>query len=266
MKKRHLLMFLLGLALALGCQPSRVILPATAQEVTLTVSAAASLKDALQELQTLYQQRASNIRIAYNFGASGALQQQIEQGAPVDIFVSAAAKQMDALQSKNLLLPKTRRNLLTNQLALIAPKNSTGITSFNQLSNPNVKRIVIGEPRSVPAGEYAVEVFKKLGILEQIKSKFVLGNNVRQVLAAVESGSVDAGMVYITDARTSNQVKVVAIAPEKLHSSIVYPIAVLKASKNASAAQAFVQYLSGNEASAVFKNHGFAIAKHPVTN
>lgn len=232
--------------------------PVVAQTNTrLLVSAAISLKDALEAVKPLYQRTKPKIDITYNFGASGALQQQIENGAPVDIFVSAGQKQMETLASKKLILKDTRRNLLTNSLVLIVPKNSSSITSFRQLTDSKVKKIAIGEPRSVPAGQYAEEVFKNLGILEQTKPKFVLANNVRQVLSFVESGNADAGVVYTTDAKTSNRVKVVETAAENLHSPIVYPIAVLTSSKNPSAAKEYVQFLSGNGATSVFQKYGF---------
>ncbi len=222
----------------------------------LLVSAAASLKDSLQEIKPLYQNK-QQVAIAYNFAASGALQQQIENGAPVDIFISAAEKQMKALRSQGLILEDTQRNLLTNRLVLIVPNNSSNITNFKQLTSPEVKRIAVGEPRSVPAGQYAEEVFTKLNILEQVKPKLVLGNNIRQVLAFVESGNADAGVVYLTDAKTSKQVKVAATATEDLHSPIVYPVAVLKGSKNISAAKQYVQFLASNQARTVFEKYGF---------
>ena len=237
--------------------------PLVAQgNTTLLVSAAASLKDALEEIKPLYQKNNQNITINYNFGASGALQQQIEQGAPADIFFSAAKKQMDALQSKGLLLPNTQRNLLTNRLVLVVPSDSKlKLTSFQQLTDSNVKRIAVGEFRSVPAGQYTEQVFTKVGILDQVKPKLVFGNNVRNVLAAVESGNVDAGAVYLTDANTSNQVKIVATAAENLHYPIVYPIAVLKSSKNPQAAKEYLQFLSDRQARTVFEKYGFGIAK-----
>ncbi len=231
--------------------------PATAQSNAILVSAAASLKEALEEVKSLYQQTRPNVKVTYNFGASGALQQQIENGAPADIYISAAKKQMDALQSKGLILADTRRNLLTNKLVLIVPKTSSGITSFRQLIDSKVKRIAVGEPRSVPAGQYAEEVFKNLGISQQIKSKLVLGNNVRQVLSFVASGNADAGIVYATDAKISQQVKQVATAPANSHSPIMYPVAVLKSSKNAAAAREYLQFLSGNGGGAVFEKYGF---------
>jgi molybdate transport system substrate-binding protein len=228
----------------------------TQRNSNLLLSAAASLQDALKEVKLLDQQ--TKLNITYNFGASGALQQQIENGAPVDIFISAANKQMDALDSKNLIIKETRRNLLSNQLVMIVPKTSSAINNFRQLTDSKVKKIAIGEPKSVPAGQYAEEVFLKLGILEQVRSKFVLGNNVRQVLSAVETGNVDAGIVYLTDTKTSNLIKVVAVA-ENLHSPIVYPIAILKNSKNIDAAKEYLQFLSSNQAKAVFKKYGFGL-------
>jgi molybdate transport system substrate-binding protein len=228
---------------------------------TLLVSAAASLQDALQELKLIFQKTNGNVTINYNFGASGALQQQIEQGAPADIFFSAAEKQMNALESKGLTIPDTRRNLLTNRLVLIMPSNSKlNLANFRQLTDNNVKRIAVGEFRSVPAGQYAEQALKKLGILEQVRPKLVFGSNVRSVLAAVETGNVDAGIVYLTDAKTSKQVKVAATA-ENLHSPIVYPIAVIKSSKNPQAARGYIQFLSDKQAKTVFEKYGFGIAQ-----
>jgi molybdate transport system substrate-binding protein len=224
----------------------------------LLVSAAASLKETLEEIKPLYKQIQTNKNITYNFGASGALQQQIENGASVDIFISASKKQMDALDAKNLLIKETRRNLLTNRLVLIVSKSDSGISNFRQLTDSKIKKIAIGEPRSVPAGQYAEEVFTKLEILEQVKPKFVFSNNVRQVLSTVASGNADAGIVYLTDAKTSQQVKIAATA-ENLHSPIVYPVAILKNSKNVSAAKEYLQLLSSNQAKAIFEKYGFGI-------
>ena len=167
---------------------------------------------------------------------------------------------MDALEQKGLLLPGTRTNLANNRLVLIVPKNSTGINSFFNLTQTRVRRIAVGEPRSVPAGEYADQVFKKLGIFEQVKPKLVLANNVRQVLAAVESGDADAGLVYATDAKISSKVKVVVAADEKYHSAIVYPMAVIKTSKNIPAGKEFLNFLSSNQAKAILRKYGFIVS------
>jgi molybdate transport system substrate-binding protein len=230
--------------------------PAVQASSTLLISAAASLQEALKAIEPRFAQANTDIKLTYNFGASGTLQQQIEQGAPADIFLSAAQKQMNVLQAKGLILPEMRRNLLTNRLVLIVPQNSTlGINGFRQLVN--VKKIAVGEPRSVPVGQYAEEVFKNLGLLDSLKAKFVFGSNVRNVLAAVESGNADAGVVYATDAQLSSRVKRVASAPTTLHSPIVYPVAVLKGSKNTAAARTYVQFLSSDVAKTVFEKFGF---------
>lgn len=228
---------------------------------TILVSAAASLKDALEEIKQSYQKAKPNVAVNYNFGASGALVQQIENGAPADIFISAAQKQMNDLQQKNLILPETRRNLLTNTVVLVAPKNSNTVTSFKGLTSANVKRIAVGEPRSVPVGQYTEEIFNNLGILDQLKPKFTYGNSVRNVLAAVESGNADAGVVYATDAKISNQVKVVETAAANLHSPVIYPMAVLKNSKNQAAAREYAQFLQSANARSIFTKYGFGIAK-----
>lgn len=264
MKKKQIITFLFWIFITLILTIRiRVInqTPISAQtNSNLLVSAAASLKEALEEIKPAYQKINPKVAVNYNFGASGTLQQQIENGAPADIFFSAAKKQMDALQEKNLIVPETRRNLLTNRLVLIVPKNSTGVTSFRNLTDAKIKRIAVGEPRSVPAGQYAEEVFKNLGILDAIKPKLVLGNNVRNVLAAVESGNADAGVVYTTDAKLSNQVKIVVTAPANLHSPIVYPVAVLKSSKNATIAQEYVQFLASDRSIKMFQKYGFSKA------
>jgi molybdate transport system substrate-binding protein len=264
MKRRQIFRFLSGLLatllLAIGV---RVVMPApaNAQPTTLLIAAAASLQDALQELDPIFERAHQGIKVNYNFAASGPLQQQIEQGAPVDLFISAANRQMDALQQKNLIVPNTRRSLLTNDLVLVVPSNSNlGLTGFRALTNSNVKKISVGEPRSVPAGQYAEEVFRNLGLLEQLRPKFVYGNSVRNVLGTVESGNADAGVVYATDARITDRVRQVATAPRNLHSPIVYPMAVIAASRNQEAARTYAQFLTSAQAQAVFRRYGFGIA------
>ncbi|WP_392533509.1 molybdate ABC transporter substrate-binding protein [Nostoc sp. C117] len=263
MKRRQIFGFLgiaiIGLLLTVGL-PLVTPSPVIAQSNTdILISAAASLKDTLEEIKPLYQQSKSNININYNFGASGALQQQIEQGAPADIFISAGKKQMDALEKKGLLVSGTRANLANNRLVLIVADDIVGISSFYDLTDAKIKKIAIGEPRSVPAGQYGQEVLKKLKLYDRLKPKLVFANNVRQVLAAVESGNAEAGLVYATDAKISKKVKVVVAADDKYHSPIVYPIAVLKSSKNPSAAKEFVQFLSTNPAKDILRKYGFIV-------
>ena len=243
-------------------QPQQIAVQSPAPTSTILVAAAASLQNALQEVTPIYTKANPSQKVNYNFAASGVLAQQIEQGAPVDVFISAADKQMNTLQSRGLLVSGTVKNLLTNQLVLIALNQSqVALNSFKQLTDPAIKRISIGEPRIVPAGQYATEVFKNLGILEQIKSKFVLGNNVKSVLTTVETGDVDAGIVYITDAKSSNKIIIIATASDKLHSPIRYPIAVVKSSKSIAGARQFAEFLSSKAAHAIFQKYGFGVAK-----
>ncbi|MBW4695498.1 MAG: molybdate ABC transporter substrate-binding protein [Lyngbya sp. HA4199-MV5] len=263
MRRKQVLLFLgvtlTSFFLVLGL---RLINPEPAQANTkLLVSAAASLKDVMETIKPLYQKSHADVSLTFNFGASGALLQQIEQGAPADVFISAAKRQMDALDQKGALAPGTRSNLANNKLVLIVPKNSKGVTSFNSLQQPEVKRIAVGEPRSVPAGQYAAEVLQKLNLTDAVKPKLVYANNVRQVLSVVESGNADAGLVYLTDAKISNKVKIVAVAADSYHSPIVYPMAALKSSKNTAAAKAFVQYLSSREAKRILQQYGFIVPK-----
>lgn len=254
-------LFAIALTFAIGCGGTSSIpssSPPNAPSMTLTVSAAASLQDALEAIDPLFEQANPSIQVNYNFGSSGALQQQIEQGAPVDVFISAAAKQMDALQKKELILAATRRNLLVNQLVLIVPQDSAlNLSDFRQLNNVNISKIAVGEPRSVPAGQYADEVFKNLDLADALQPTFVFANNVRGVLAAVESGNADAGVVYETDAKRSDRVKIAAVADESLHQPIVYPIAVLQSSPNLKAAQTYTQFLLDAQARDVFQQFGF---------
>lgn len=216
------------------------------------------MKDSLDEVQRDFTGANPSIMVACNYGASGTLQQQIEQGAPVDVYLSASPKQMDALEKKGLLLLGTRKNLLRNEVVLIVPKDSRSrVSSFQDLARPDVKQIALGEPTTVPAGEYAKEVLTYLGIYDAVKPKAVLAKDVRQVLTYVETGNVDAGIVYSTDAASSSKVKGVATAPEKSHAPAIYPVAVIKNSREPAAARAFEDFLFGAQARAIFQKYGF---------
>jgi molybdate transport system substrate-binding protein len=231
------------------------------QQAGLTVSAAISLKDALDAISPLFATSHAEIAIHYNLGASGTLQQQIEQGAPVDVYISASPDQMDALDKQGMLISGSRHDLVRNTVVLVVPANASGISNFNDLRSSGVKVVAIGEPQTVPAGKYAQETLTHLGLYDSLKPKFVLAKDVRQVLTYVASGDADAGIVYATDARTTSRVKVVATAPENSHSPVVYPVAVLKDSKNVSAAQAFVAFLRSSAGQSVFEKFGFTPAQ-----
>lgn len=224
-------------------------------ETVLTISAAASLKDALMQVQALYAHARPEVKLAFNFGGSGVLQQQIAAGAPVDVFISAAAAQMDVLEGKGLLLAGTQRSLLTNRLVLITPKGATRISAFGDLAKPDTARIAIGDPKSAPAGAYAVEILNSLGLASRIESKLVRMLDVRQVLTAVETGNADAGFVYITDARLSDKVRIATTADRSF--PIVYPIAVIRDTKQPDAARAFADFLTSTPARAAFEAFGF---------
>jgi len=241
-----------------GNTPTKATVPPVNQEnVQLTVSAAASLKEALGEITSLYSKAQATVAIRNNFGSSGDLQQQIMNGAPVDVFISAAAKQMDELQKKDLIVADTRRDLLTNKLVLIVPADRSDAKELKDLTNVSIERIAIGDPRSVPVGQYSEQVLTKLDLMQALEPKLVLANNVRQVLQFVESGNAQAGIVYATDAKTSTKVKVIEIIDAKLYKPIVYPIAVLQKSTNQSSAKSYVEYLSSDPAKTVFEKYGF---------
>ena len=226
--------------------------------VNLTISVAASLQDAIKDIGNLYSQQVPTVELTYNFGSSGSLQQQIEQGAPVDIYIPAAEYNMDVLEQKNLLLSNTRRNLLQNEVVLITSKNNSELEGFTELQRDFVRKIAIGAPDSVPAGKYAKEVLDSLKLSKSLEDKFIFAKDVRQVLAYVETGNVEAGMVYSTDVRVSEQVKIIQTAPINSHSPIIYPVAIVEHSKQPEIAQEFIQFLLSNEAKNAFIKYGFS--------
>jgi len=227
----------------------------------ITVSAAVSLKDTLEAIARLYHDANPDTVVHLNPGASGTLQRQIEQGAPVDVFISASPAEMDGLESRHLILSDTRRDLVKNSVVLIVPKGQPSVHSFRDLTDPRVKVIAIGDPQSVPAGAYAKQVLSHFGVYDTLKPKFVFAKDVRQVLTYVETGNADAGIVYSTDARTSQRVSVVATAPEDSHSPVVYPVAVIAGSGNPEAAKAFVQFLLSSKSAQVFEQYGFVAGR-----
>ncbi|MBS1875964.1 MAG: molybdate ABC transporter substrate-binding protein [Acidobacteria bacterium] len=249
MPERFLPVALLCAALLAGCGRSH---PGAA---TLTVSVAASLQNAIEEISPDFAR--SGVTATFNFGGSGALARQIEDGAPADVFVSAASKPMDELASKGLILDGTRRDLLRNRIVLIVPAAKQGPKSFRELAGASVQLVALGNPDSVPAGDYGRQTLRALGIWDAVAPKLALAKDVRQVLTYVETGEADCGVVYATDAAVSGKVRVAEVAPEGSHQPVVYPAAVLRDSRNTAAARAFVQYLTGERARAVFARHGF---------
>ena len=260
MKKIALLLSCLALFGLAGCGTAPSASDAKKDSVELQVSAAASLTDAMNELATEYAKEHPQTKVVFNFGSSGALQQAIENGGTADVFVSAAQKQMNALDEKKLLADGTRVDLLVNDIVLITAKDSKlNLPDFKAVLDPQVAHIALGEPKGVPVGQYSEEVFTKLGILDQVKARAVYGSDVRQVLAWVETGDADCGVVYATDAAISDKVKVAAVAPADTHKPIVYPAAVLKDSKNEMAAKEFLAFLQTDKAAKVFEKYGFTV-------
>lgn len=256
------LLLVAGLMLA-GCSSPQTSEPkknsAPVEKKEIIVSAAASLKNAMSEIETMYEGENAGIDLTFNFGSSGSLQKQIEQGAPADLFFSAGKSQVDSLEEKNLLLADTRKDVLLNELVLVAGKDDTKITGFDDLKK--AEKIGIGTPESVPAGKYAKEALTSMKLWDSLESKFVQAKDVTQVLTYVESGNVEAGLVYKSDTVGSDKVKIVASAPADSHSPIIYPAAVIAATKNPAEAKAFMDYLSSGEAQKVFEKYGFKIGK-----
>jgi molybdate transport system substrate-binding protein len=227
----------------------------------LTVYAAASLTDALKEIAAAYETQSGD-KLQFNFGASNMLARQIEEGAPADLFFSADEAKMDALDKKDLLLPGSRRSLLSNSLVIVVPADANGAPkSAADLAKPEFKKIALAEPQTVPAGIYAHEYLQKLGLWDAVKEKVVPTENVRAALAAVESGNVEVGIVYKTDSLISKKVKVAVEVPAAEGPKISYPIAVLKSSRQPDRAKKFAEYLAGPTPRSVFEKFGFTFAK-----
>lgn len=231
------------------------------KKVELTILAAASLTDVCNELKGIYEGSHAGVTLTCSYAGSGALQTQIEEGAPADVFISAAKKQMNALKEKSLMKEDTIGNLLENKVVLIVPADSKlELKSFEDLKSDSVKMVGIGEVESVPVGQYAKTIFTNLGFWDTIEKKANFGTDVRTVLNWVETGEVDCGVVYATDAYTTDKVKIVAEAPAGSCDPVIYPAGVVAASKNAAAAEEFVTFLKSEEAMKVFEKYGFSRA------
>jgi molybdate transport system substrate-binding protein len=227
------------------------------ERVTILVAAAASLRYCMEdELKGMFEELNPNIKVTFTLDSSGKLQKQIEEGADVDVFVSAARKQMDALNEKGLMLHDSVIDLLENKIVLILPEGSAlQIANFNDILLAGT--IAVGDPESVPAGQYAKEALENLGLWDKVKEKASLGTNVTEVLNWVSEGSAEAGIVYATDAATTENVKVVAEAPEGSVSKVIYPAGIVSSSTKKEAAASFMEFLKSDEALAVFEKYGF---------
>jgi molybdate transport system substrate-binding protein len=228
-----------------------------AQEVTLSV--AISLKDAIEELGRGFTAAHPGVVLRYNFGASGDLQKQIEAGAPVDVFLSAAQRQMDELEKQSLIVATTRRAFARNVLTVVKPADSRlDLVQAVDLLEGRVGKIAVGNPKSVPAGQYAEESLRKLDLWDRLQRKLVFAENVRQVLDYVARGEVDAGFVYTTDAATRAQgVKEAFRPPDDTYRPVIYPGAVVAASKQPALGRAFLDLLESSQGRTVLGRFGF---------
>jgi molybdate transport system substrate-binding protein len=244
---------LIALALPFGAAKAR------AAGAEVTVFAAASLTDALTELAASYEKESGD-HVVLSFGASSTLSRQIREGAPADLFLSADSAQMAALDRRKLLLAGTRRDVLSNVLVVVVPADSTlKVAGAADLASPRVRALALAEPQSVPAGVYAKEYLRRAGVWSKVIDRVVPTENVRAALAAVESGNVEAGIVYKTDALISKKVKVVYEVPAGETSPIAYPFAVLTDAADKDAAKKLLAYLVSEPGLAVFRRFGFVI-------
>lgn len=244
---------------ATGCVTVNFI---KADKQELTILAAASLTDVCDEIKEIYEKKNPNVMLTFSYAGSGSLQTQIEEGAPADIFISAANKQMRALSDEGLMNDDTVTDLLENKVVLIVPSESAAdISSYEDVATDKVSLIGIGETESVPAGQYAKEIFTSLGIWDEVEKKANYGTDVRAVLDWVANGEADCGVVYATDAFTSDKVRIVAYAPEGSCDPVIYPAGIVKNTKNEKPAKDFLDYLHGEEAMGIFEKYGFSGAK-----
>ena len=230
--------------------------PAHAEE-ELIVSAAASLTNAFEEIGKKFEAAHPGVKVVNNFAASGPLLQQIEKGAPVDVFASADQKTMNDAQTKKLIDVKTRKNFVRNSLVLIVPESSTpAVKELKDLSLQGVAKIALGNPESVPVGRYAKESLTKEGLWDALSSKFIMGESVRQVLDYVVRGEVEAGIVFQTDATVAKG-KVKIVATLQNHEPILYPVAVVDASTKKKTAGEYIDFINGETGREILAKYGF---------
>ncbi len=248
----HILLFLiLGGILLSGCRGKK-------EETELLVGAAASLEPAMSEVKSLFEEQNPEIRLSFTFAGSGTIEQQIREGAPIDIFLSASPKQIASLNNDKLLLTDSWVDLFQNEVVLIVPKDSAlGVTDFRDITRANM--IAIGDPESVPAGQYAKMIFEQLGIWEAVYQKATLGKTVTEVAAWVSSGEAEAGIVYKSDAMLNEKLMIAAAAPEVEGNIAVYPGAILKDTKAESQAKEFLSFLDTEKAEEIMVKYGFDI-------
>ena len=270
-KELIVLLVLLGVFLAIGCAengneatnetgtPVSEETPVSEQaNETIMVSAAASLTEAFTDMESQFETENPGVNVDFNFASSGNLRTQIEGGAPVDVFASADEKNMDTLAGEELIENSTRKDFAQNSLVLIVPANSDlNITGIEDLTAPKVEKIAIGNPDTVPVGNYTRTSLTKANLWNKTENKFVLAEDVKQVLTYVERGEVDAGFVYMTDAKTADPGTIKIITNVTVSTPISYPIALVSASDNKEEAQKFLDFVTGEEGQEILEEYGF---------
>lgn len=269
-KELIVLLVLLSVFLAIGCAENgseavnetgtpTAETPVSEQEPeTILVSAAASLTEAFTDMESQFEAENPDVNVDFNFAASGNLRTQIEGGAPVDVFASADQKNMNTLTGENLIENSSRKDFAQNSLVLIVPASSTlNIAGIEDLTAQEVERIAIGNPDSVPVGNYTRTALTEAGIWDQLENKFVLAEDVKAVLTYVERGEVDAGFVYMTDAMTAEPGTIEIVTNVTVSTPVTYPIAVVSASDNKEEAQEFVDFVTGEEGQEILEEYGF---------
>jgi len=230
------------------------------EKITLTISAAISLSDVLEELKQLYESDNDDIEITYNFGGSGTLAQQIQQGAPVDLFISANDQWMNTLKSDQLIVDNSLTTVATNELVIVGPpgKNKSD-NSIEQFLTENNLTIAIGHPDTVPAGIYAKQALDTLDLYHILEENIIFAKDVRQVLTYIETGNADYGFVYKSDAYTSDTSEIITTLDTALHDQVTYPAAIIANTKHKKEATDFLLFLTSETTKDVLKTYGFSI-------
>ncbi|MGA9189936.1 MAG: molybdate ABC transporter substrate-binding protein [Methanosarcina sp.] len=269
-KELLILLILFSVFLAIGCAgnqggapnatvtPVTAVTPATAGPEVITVSVAASLTNAFTDIASQFEKENPGTNVSLNFGGSGSLRMQIEGGAPVDLFASADESQMDILANESLITNNSRKDFAHNSLVLVVPEKSTlNMTDIKNLANPKIQKISIGNPDTAPVGKYTRLALTEAGLWSQLENKLVLAEDVKQVLVYVERGEVDAGFVYITDAKTAKPGTIKIVTNVSVSTPVTYPIAVVSSSEHKEKAQKFLDFVTGKEGQKILKEYGF---------
>ncbi len=262
-KSSVILLFISITLLALGCskigESLEKVNKETKEPVTLFIAAASSMQRSLEDINIAFQEKYPHISLESTYDSSGKLQTQIEEGLEADLFLSAGMKQMKALKDNKLVDENSVIELLENKIVLIIPYGiESNVSSFHTILN--AENIAIGDPESVPAGQYAKEILTYLGCYEKVLEKASLGTNVTEVLNWVAEGSADVGIVYATDAASTDQVVVIGYAPEdSLKEPVIYPIGIVSTSKNKEVANLYLEFLQSDECQTIFETYGFLV-------